>query len=106
MLTLPGKLLLVPLRAWHVAVAQRTQEPLKRDGNFKDLGPSTVTQGGLNSLLYALRLLPSSGDTLTSSIAAQTTERELGRVKEGCPERVWRGSHILMGGWGGDKRTW
>lgn len=56
MLTLPGKLLLVPLRAWHVAVAQRTQEPLKRDGNFKDLGPSTVTQGASNSLLCALRL--------------------------------------------------
>lgn len=78
--------LLVPPRAWHFAVAQGTQEPLNRNENFKDPGPSSVRQGALNGLLCGPK-----ADTLeqvrsASSSVAQSTEQELGEDKEECPQ--------------------
>lgn len=52
----------------------------------------------------ALRLPLIHRCALPSSNAAQPTEQELGKDKEECPLHAWRGRHILVGGWEGEKR--
>jgi hypothetical protein len=91
--------LLVPPRAWHFAVVQGTQEPLNRNENFKDPGPSSVRQGALNGLLCGPKADTPKQVRSASSSVAQSTEQELGEDKEECPQVGGGGLHIPIGGW-------